>query len=179
VRGIHPGIARHAEAIALRGDDRIEDLVGDAHHDAAEHLHETAVEIEGEALVAAATRQPRCHLVVQPDIEDRVHHAGHRLPGAGAAGHQQRVVPITEALARRGLDRAHGSENLVPQRAGQPGVGGQEVAARRGADREAGGTGMPRLLISARFAPLPPSSARTACQSPPTLARTAAISLNW
>ena len=42
-----------------------------------------------------------------------------------------------------------------------------------------GGTGMPRLLISARFAPLPPSSARTACQSPPTLARTAAISLNW
>ena len=68
-------------------------------HDVAEHLHEAAVGVPGEALVAGRLREPLDRVVVQAEVEDGVHHARHRLAGAGAHRHEQRVLRVAEALA--------------------------------------------------------------------------------
>ena len=53
-----------------------------AEDDVAVHLHEAAVAVPGEARIAGLRRQRLDRLVVQAEIEDRVHHARHRVAGA-------------------------------------------------------------------------------------------------
>ena len=54
-----------------------------AEDDVAVHRHEAAVAVPGEAGVLRDLRQTLDRPVVQAEVEDRVHHAGHRRPGAG------------------------------------------------------------------------------------------------
>ena len=80
----------------------------EAEHDVAVHLHEAAVAVPGEALVAGLLDQALTVVVVQADVEDGVHHAGHRDAGAGAAGDEQRVLGVAELAAHDLLDLAPG-----------------------------------------------------------------------
>ena len=61
-----------------------------AHDDVAVHLDEPAVAIPGEALVVGGLDQRQHGLVVQAEVQNRVHHAGHRVARAGADRDQQR-----------------------------------------------------------------------------------------
>ena len=114
----------------------VEVLARDSEHGLAEHLDEPAVGVEGEPLVARLRRQAAHRLVVETDVEDRLHHSGHRELGARAHRHQQRVVGLAQLLAHGVLQ---GSEVLrylcvqLPRLASAL----QVRLARLGRDREA------------------------------------------
>ena len=68
----------------------------DTKHDVRIHLDEAAIRIVGEALVLGALRKRLYGRVVEPEIEDSVHHARHRRAGAGTHGDEQRIFVVAE-----------------------------------------------------------------------------------
>ncbi len=48
-----------------------------AHHDVAKHLHETPIGIVGEPLIVRLLDEPLNCLVIETQVQDGVHHAGH------------------------------------------------------------------------------------------------------
>jgi hypothetical protein len=54
----------------------------DAHNHVAVHLNETAITIPCETFVLRCFNERQNRVVVQPEIEDRVHHARHRFTRA-------------------------------------------------------------------------------------------------
>ena len=84
-----------------------------AEDDVAVHLDEAAVAVPREARVAGLGRQRLDGLVVEAEVEDRVHHAGHRVAGAGADRHQQRVLQVAELLAGLLLERGDAGLHLA------------------------------------------------------------------
>ena len=127
---------------ALQGVEMlVEDLAPHPEDHAREHRDEAAVAVPREALVARARRQPVDGAVVQPEIEDRLHHAGHGDPRAGAHGDQQRAGGIPEAGVGHLLQALEMLQDLVPEpiRPGpsaalamDPGLGGDGEARRHG-----------------------------------------------
>ena len=67
-----------------------------AQHDAAIHGNEAAVGVESKSFIAHGGGQTFNTLVVEAQVEHRVHHAGHGELGSGAHRHQQRILGITE-----------------------------------------------------------------------------------
>ncbi|OPZ58522.1 MAG: hypothetical protein BWY87_01417 [Deltaproteobacteria bacterium ADurb.Bin510] len=84
-----------------------------AHDDVGVHLDETAVGIIGEALVAARLDQALDGLVVEAQVQNRVHHAGHRDARARTDREEQRVLGIAETFAHDGLDLGQSFLDLV------------------------------------------------------------------
>ena len=72
------------------------DLRLEAEDHVAVHLHEAAIAVPGEALVAGLLDEAAQGRLVEADVEDGVHHAGHADAGAGAAGDQERVLGVAE-----------------------------------------------------------------------------------
>ena len=71
------------KALVLEAFENVFEMVMiDFEHDVRIHLDEAAVGIIGEPGVAGCLRQRLDSGVVEPEVEDGVHHAGHR--GAGA-----------------------------------------------------------------------------------------------
>ena len=136
--GVEVGVEPHV-VLALDGGDLIlEALAGHAADHVAEHLHQAAIGVPREPVVAGARREPRDGVVVEPEVEDRVHHPRHRVARAAAHGDQQRVLRIREPLAGLFLESCQRLVDGVvePLRAT---VGTVHVGdARLGGDREAG-----------------------------------------
>ena len=88
-------------ALGLLGrvDGVLEVLALDAEHGLAEHLDQPSVGVPGEALVAGLLGQARHRLVAQADVQDRLHHPGHRELRPGPDADQQRVGRIAELAA--------------------------------------------------------------------------------
>ena len=78
-----------------------------AQHHVAVHLYETAVRVPGETRVARAFGHGLHGLVVHTQVEDGVHHAGHRSAGSGADGNEQRHLLVAEFHAGQVLDVLH------------------------------------------------------------------------
>ena len=72
----------------------------DAHDHIGIHLEEAPVAVIGKPRIARVRRQAFNRLLVQPEVEDRIHHPRHRHPGARPHRDQQRVCPVAE----RGAD---------------------------------------------------------------------------
>ena len=131
--GVGLGAAVLLQAVEGRG----EDLGVDAEHRGAEHLEQPAVGVHREPLVVALLGETAHGLVVETDVEDRLHHPGHRDRGAGADADQQRVAGLAEPASHRLLERGEVLVDLAGQAVGQ--VAGLEVgAAGLGRDREPG-----------------------------------------
>ena len=91
--------------LLLDGRELVLELVlVDAEHDVAVHLDEAAVAVSGEAGVARLGLYAADRLVVHAQVEDGVHHAGHRELRAAADRDQQRVGRIAELLVLQGLE---------------------------------------------------------------------------
>ena len=79
------------EAVALPLLEAVEQflemLVADAEHHVGIHGDEAPVAVIGEAPVAGLLRQRLHRLVVEAQIEHRIHHARHRGAGAGSDRH--------------------------------------------------------------------------------------------
>ena len=120
----------------------LELMMLDAEHDGRIHFDEAAVAVPGEALVAGIAGQRFDGLVVEAEIEHRVHHAGHGGAGARAHGDEQRPFrrrskawPATRPIsAMRGVD-------LRVEVGGKGLAVGVEIGADLGGDGEAGRNG--------------------------------------
>ena len=83
-----------------RGDGVFEQVAIKTHDDVGEHLDETAIGVPSEALVAGLLDQAIDGLVVQTQVEDGVHHAGHGQRSTGADGYQQGILCIADLLTQ-------------------------------------------------------------------------------
>jgi hypothetical protein len=96
---------------------RIEDVVELGHiniqRDLAEHLNKAAVRIVGEARIAGTLGQPFHGFVVQAQVENRVHHAGHGKPRAGTDAEQQRIRSIAQTLAQAVFELSKRGQSLI------------------------------------------------------------------
>jgi hypothetical protein len=107
----------------------------------------------------ALPRERHHRAVVQAEIEDRLHHAGHRYRRARPDGDEQGVRRVPEPASRRLFEPTDVGRDLIAKRVGER-AALQIFDADGARDGEPGGTGTPRFVISARFAPLPPSTWR-------------------
>ena len=110
-----------------------------AEHDVAVHLHEAAVAVPREARVAGLGRQRLDGLIVEAEVEDRVHHARHRVARAGAHRDEQRVLQVAELLAGLLLERGDAGFHLAAERRRIGALVGVVVGADLGGDGEARG----------------------------------------
>ena len=159
VVGAQVGVEFDALGFLHRVEFVLEQFVLDAHRGRAEHVDQSAVAVVGEAGVAGLRVQALDRCVSEAEVEDGVHHPRHRERRAGADADEHRVLGVAELLVAEGLFHlGDGGVDLRDDFGGEflagVGVGGADF----GCDGEAGGTGMPILHISARFAPLPPRS---------------------
>ena len=105
--------------------------------------------------------------VVQPEVEDRVHHPGHRERRARAHRHQQRIDVVAEPLAHLRFEGLERRADLVESRPSGNACRPRAMYVHASVVIvNPGGTGRPRLVISARLAPLPPS--RNFCSLEPS-----------
>jgi hypothetical protein len=95
-RHVELGVEPHAALDLDLRDLLLEARAGHATDHVTEHLHEPPVGVPGAAPVARALRQPLDGTVVEADVENRVHHAGHGVAGAAADGDEQRVGGVAE-----------------------------------------------------------------------------------
>ena len=77
-------------------------------------------------------------LVVEAEVEDRVHHAGHRGAGAGADRNQKRVLVVAEHVADQLAHLGNGFLDLALQVVRVLAVVRIEIGAHLGGDGEAG-----------------------------------------
>ena len=85
-------------------------------HDIGEHLDETAVAVESESRVLRLFSQTSDRCIVQPQIQDCVHHARHREGGTGTDRHQQRVGRVMERFSDRVFQVDEGGIDLLLER---------------------------------------------------------------
>ena len=70
-----------------------------AHHHVAVHLNKPAVGVVGKTAIAGGLRQTLHRLIVEAEIQDRVHHARHAVAGTRTHAQQQRIVHVAKLLA--------------------------------------------------------------------------------
>lgn len=75
----------------------------DTQDDVTEHLDKTAIAVQGEALVARLGGQALDGIVVQPQVQDGIHHAGHGNRCPGTDGDQERVFGVAELFTIDGF----------------------------------------------------------------------------
>ena len=89
--------------LLLHGVDQLlEILLADFHDHVGEHLDEAAVAVVYKALklgIRVALDHRGNDVVVQTQVQDSVHHAGHGGAGAGADGNQKGILQVAELLA--------------------------------------------------------------------------------
>ena len=158
------GVGLHFGLAAASGDDGFENLIGNAKNHATEHLHQAAIGVEDKPGIIGALDKPLGDSVVEPEIENGVHHSGHRELRARAAGHQQRTFRIAERLACGPLELAQGIKLLLPHTVGELFAGrqvgiaafGRHREARRHRHAKAGHVGQIRALAAEQGADLVP-----------------------
>jgi hypothetical protein len=141
----------------------LEVFLGHAHHDGRIHLHEAAIAVVGEALVACGAGESRDGLVVKPKIENRFHHTGHGAGRARADADEQRAFRIAEFLAGDFFELLDVINDLLLQFARILLAVLIEVIARFGGDGETRGHGQPdarhlresRALAAQEIPPFP------------------------
>ena len=82
--GVELGVELHLALLLLAVEHFFKCVLGDVEHDAAEHLDEAAIGVVGEARIVSELGEAGDGFVVEAEVEDGVHHAGHGELCAGA-----------------------------------------------------------------------------------------------
>ena len=82
------------------------------HNNIRVHLDEAAVAVVCETGVIGFLGQALNSLIVQAQVQDGIHHAGHGLTSAGTHGNQQRVVHIAKGFAGNLFQALHVLKNV-------------------------------------------------------------------
>ncbi len=138
VVGVEIRVLLHAFRLLHVGQALLEAVRVDAVDHLAVHLHEAAVRVEGEAVVAGLLREPLGRNVAEAEVEDRVHHPRHRDRRTGTYGDEQRIARVAEALAGTLLEPGDVLCDLVLEPVGETLTLRHVGAAGVGRDREAG-----------------------------------------
>ena len=80
-------------------DELLEILLAHLHDHVGVHLDEAAIAVPGPAGVVGLLGDDVHHVLIEAQVQDGVHHAGHGGAGAGADGDQQGILMIAELLA--------------------------------------------------------------------------------
>ena len=104
----------HAESLLDVFKHFFEGVSVDTVDHVAVHLDEAAVAVESETPVAGGLGEGLNRLVVEPEVEHRVHHAGHGNGSTGPDGHEEGILPRAERLSRFLLEGPHGGSHVVP-----------------------------------------------------------------
>ena len=110
VVGIQLGVHLDAAGFLHLVDDDLKALFGKLHDDVGIHLDKAAVAVISEPLVIGQNLDPFDDLVVDAEVEDRVHHAGHRGARARTDRNEQRIARVAELFAG---DLLHFGEILI------------------------------------------------------------------
>ena len=141
------GVLSNAAGLLLALKDGLEGIlveVGltlEAEDDVAVHGDEAAVGVVGEALIAGAASEALHGFVVEPEVEDGIHHAGHGDARAGTDGDEQGIPGVAEAGAHDRLDVGDAGAHLLIEAFGILAGVGVVGAADIGGNSEAGGNG--------------------------------------
>ena len=96
-------------------------LAVDVEHDAPVHRDEPAVRVVREPLVVGLLGEPSTESSLRPEVEDGVHHPGHRELGARAHAHEQRIAGVAEACGPSSSRAWRGASLISSSRpSGQP-----------------------------------------------------------
>ncbi|MET3827450.1 hypothetical protein ABIC16_003143 [Sphingomonas sp. PvP055] len=93
----------------------LERAVVELEHHVGIHLDEAAVAVPREARVARGGREALDGLVVEPEVEDGVHHPRHRCACTRPDRDEQRVGRVAEHLAGDALDMRDPGRDFVAQ----------------------------------------------------------------
>ena len=126
VLGRKLGIDTNAGDQAGLGQGVLEQVGVNTHDNVGEHLDKAAVTIPGKTLILRLGDETLNGVVVEAQVEDRVHHAGHGKRSARANRHEQRIGGVTELFAAAGLEVFLGGNDLI-ERAFGPDVAGTGV----------------------------------------------------
>ena len=80
-------------------DELLKVFLADFHNDVGEHLDETAIAVPSPARIAGFRGNDLNDLLVQTEVQDGVHHAGHGSTGAGTDGNEERILHVAELFA--------------------------------------------------------------------------------
>ena len=108
------------------GQSVLEQIRIDAENDVGEHLDEAAVGVPCESWIAGLLGEAQDGSVVQSQVQDGVHHAGHRERRAGTNRDQKRIGIVTEALTHAPLEVGGRRIDLIESAIG-PHVTGRRV----------------------------------------------------
>mmetsp|Transcript_10773 Transcript_10773/g.25221 ORF Transcript_10773/g.25221 Transcript_10773/m.25221 type:complete len:521 (+) Transcript_10773:143-1705(+) len=133
----------------------LEERVVDAEHDVPEHVQKPPVRV---------VREPRVCLggktlddgVGQPEVQNCVHHPGHRLRRAGAHRDEEGLVGVAKLHLHLPLDLLHPREHVVPHARGEFLASSVVVVADLRRDCEPGRHGEPDLGHLGEVRALPP-----------------------
>ena len=107
-------------------------------HHVAEHLDEPPIAVIGEAFITRVLGEGHNRLVVEAEVEHRIHHSRHRSAGARADRNQhERPGGGAELATHDPLQLGHGGVHLILQIGGIGFAILVVVGAKFGADREA------------------------------------------
>ena len=135
--GVEVGVELGLLLLLLAVEDFFKGVLGNVEHHAAEHLDQAAIGVIGEARIVAALGQAFDRLVVQAEVEDGVHHAGHGELRARAHADQQRIVGAAQLLPLQLFQAAQRLVHLAIDFVGDGAVA-HVLAAGFGLDGEAG-----------------------------------------
>ena len=113
VLGRKLGIDANAGDQACLGQGVLEQVGVNAHDDVGKHLDKAAVAIPSKVRVLRLGDKTLNGVVVETQVEDRVHHTGHGERSARADRHEQRIGGIAELLAATGLEVGLGGNDLI------------------------------------------------------------------
>ena len=113
VLGRKLGIDANAGDQAGLGQGVLEQVGVNAHDDVGKHLDKAAVAIPGKTRILRLGDETLNGVVVEAQVENRVHHTGHGKWSARANRHEQRIIVVTELLATAGLEVGLGGNDLI------------------------------------------------------------------
>ena len=89
------------------GQGVLEQIGIDAHDDVGEHLDKATIAVPGKARVLCLSDETLDGIVVETQVENRVHHTGHGERSARPHRYEQRVVGVTEPRGLPLRQRSH------------------------------------------------------------------------
>ena len=99
ILGVQVHVVLNALLLLQLVDDLLEALLGKLHHYVGEHLDEAAIAVVSKTGVIGLLGKTLYGFIVQAEVQDGIHHAGHGGTGAGTDGNQQGAFHIAELLA--------------------------------------------------------------------------------
>ena len=107
------GIDANAGDQACLGQRVLEQVGVNTHNDVGEHLDKAPVAIPGKTRILRLGYETLNGVVVEAQVEDRIHHAGHGKRSTRANRDEQRIGGVAELLAAASLEVGLSSNDLI------------------------------------------------------------------